>query len=138
MLFYLIAFVVAVFLIRIPIFLFGIMFRFGKPISLIGFGALLGVTLTAGTPDISVLLKDNAFEEVQPRQSHTQDEGTVRLPEMLEAANDIAIELQDAVVSMVMEMEQSWRDSATEKLSLARKQSASEYAGLTNGMKRAR
>lgn len=66
---YLALFVLAVFLIKLPFIILGLIVRFSKPLCLVGFGCLLGVTLTAGLPDLSILEHQETAPLAQPEKS---------------------------------------------------------------------
>jgi hypothetical protein len=103
MLTYLVVFVVAVFLIRIPIFLFGVLFRFGKPLSLVGFGAFLGVSLTAGAPEPSL------FNQEPLHQSSGSKIQVDTAPiELVEVASRIAHEVEGEVREILSEVD--WKE----------------------------
>lgn len=142
MLSYLLLFVAAVFLLRVPFFLLGLLFRFSKPLALIGFGCILGIVGTTGAPDFSQLdsLSEPQFhqeERVPSRRDMREGENAIS-PDILEAANRFADGLQDVVLTMVAELANNWEQSTDRKIAGARKASEADYRALSRNMKRER
>lgn len=114
MLSYLLLFVAAVFLIRVPFLIIGFLFKFAKPLSLIAFGCLIGVSATTGVPNFSEFTGPSESPvryEQEPSKRELQE--SLTSPEILEAANKIADRIEEAVFTLMGEIAMAWKESSS-------------------------
>jgi len=138
---YLVIFSCCLILFKLPFIILGLLFRFAKPLSFIGFGCFVGITLTTGVPNTGIT---NTGVTNAAHHNSSNSSSNIELPDfeefvspaVLEAALSTAGELSGSVQQMVSNLQASWAQNTEKKITIARNSSGSDFRGIDRSLRK--